>query len=179
MRPKHLLLVAYVLALSRPAQATVLWDLSLEERIARADAVFAGTVKEVKAVEAPDGMIFTEATLDVQRTIYGPPQSTVTVTQFGGTIGERSVIVAGTVPMAVGESLIVIVRRDRLGRLQLVSMGLGAFRVSGREARQHIDVPLMRRDGRMVESPVEARLDIDRIEAVARDVSRTLERVPR
>ena len=179
MQPKHLLLVATLSVFCRPAQATVLWDLSLEERIARADGVFVGTVKEVKAVAAADGMIFTEATLDVQRTIYGEAQSTVTVTQFGGTIGDRTVSIAGTVPMKVGESLVVIVRRDRLGRLQLVSMGLGAFRVSGREARQHIDVPLMRRDGQMREPPGEARIAIDRIEAVARDVERTLARAPR
>lgn len=164
-----------VLLVAVPAAATVLHAWSLEERIARADNVVAGKVVGVETRRTDDGMIFTESTIAVTRTLYGPTRSSVVVSQLGGTIGEDTLSIAGTVLFTVGDEVMVIIKRDAAGREQLVGMSQGAFFVTGRTARQNIDVPLMR-DGRLEAPPGVQTLDVDRIRSAASEVRRTLER---
>lgn len=166
--------LALLLLVAVPAQATVLHDWSIEERIARSDNVVIGTITSQQA-KLVDGNIVTESSVSVTRTLFGPARRDVVLTQLGGTIGDTTLDIAGSARFEVGDEVVLIVKRDEHGREQLVGMSLGAFLVKGKRVRQTIDVPLMR-DGRLREGPGEQIYDIERIRGAAREVRRTLER---
>ncbi|HSI05633.1 MAG: hypothetical protein ACAI38_11510 [Myxococcota bacterium] len=173
----HLLAVVLLL-LAGPAQATVLADWTLEERIAHSDSVVAGTITAQRVTRVGDDIV-TESTVVVSRTLFGPERRELTVSQLGGTIGETTLHVEGSAHFEVGDEVVLIVKRDARGRDQLVGMSLGAFLVKGRLARQSIRVPLMGSDGRLRKAPGEQVVDMERIRAAAADVRRTLDRTVR
>lgn len=172
------LLLAFVLLVGATARATVLQDWSLEERIARSDNVVSGTVKAQQARWDGD-QIVTDTIIAVRRTIFGPERREIMLTQLGGTIGETTLDIAGSAQFDVGDEVLLIVKRDQRGFERLVGMSLGAFIVQGKRLRQHIDVPLMRGDGRLREPPGELVVDIERVRGAASEVRRTLERTAR
>lgn len=163
-----------VLLLAAPGHATVLKAWSLEERIAHADSVLLGRVTGERVYRV-DGTIVTDSTIAVERVIFGTSRATVTISQLGGTIGEETILVAGTARLGVGDEVVVIVKRDSGGRDRLVGMSLGAFQVVGQQLRQTIDVPLMRRDGRMLDPPGRQVLDMARVLGAADDVRRAVQ----
>ena len=158
------LVLAGLLLFAPPASATVLLDLSLEERIARADTVVVGTVKSQRTFRAGT-LILTESTLRVEETLYGAPGKTLVVTTVGGTIGDTTMDVPGEAMLAVGQRLVVIARRDANGRNHLVGMSMGAFTLRGDVAEQVIVVPTLRRHGGLAEPQGQVVTDLTRIRA--------------
>lgn len=162
-------------ALAGPAQATVLSDWSLEEVTQRADLIFIGTVVSAEAVEG-DGTVLTASTLAVERTLYDAAhqaRATVEVRELGGHLGKRWVDVPGTAGLTKGKRYLLFTFLHPDGHRYLVGMELGAYVFTGASRLEHtVDVPLIRRDGRLIEPPGPIGTTLEKVQAILRGLGR-------
>jgi hypothetical protein len=112
------------------ATATVLVPLPDDAMVALADAVVTGIVERVDATMTDEGGVETVATVRVADVLKGRPDGSIVVRQPGGVVGDVSVTVLGTAPMAPDDLVLVFGRRARGGGYRLVGMALGLYRLA-------------------------------------------------
>jgi hypothetical protein len=112
----------------RPAQATTLARMSLEQLAAAADAVVRarclGTETRREA-----GEVWTFASLEVEEAMKGIVPRLITVRLLGGHWGRWSVRVEGVPEFQPGEEAILFLQRTRVGDFGVTSWMQGTFRV--------------------------------------------------
>lgn len=124
-------LVAFAFAL--PATATTVRLHADESLLATAAVAALGVVQDVTVRAHPYGWIVTDITMLVQKPYKGARAGEVlTWRQPGGTLGGRTMKVAGTSRYAVGEQVLVFLERNAEGLVEL-GVGAGKFKVELRD----------------------------------------------
>jgi hypothetical protein len=124
-----------LLALVGAAHASRLILRTMAEVAGGAEVIFVGRCEEVTSHWNDDrSLILTANRFRVHRVIKGKAGSSFTVTELGGTVGAKSLMVSGVPRYAVGEEVLICLRRTELGRWETFGAGQGRFLVA-RDAR--------------------------------------------
>src|SRR5437667_2832504 len=124
-------LVLYLgLALALPARA---WDLiprTLPELAGGAELVFMGRCEAASSHWNKDHtLILTSCRFRVSRVLRGAPQTTVTLEELGGMVGDTGMSVPDVPHYTAGEEVLLFVNRTEIGRLKTFGATQGKFRV--------------------------------------------------
>jgi hypothetical protein len=114
------------------ARATSIIPPTFDELVDEATTVVRGTVTAVRAEEfdSPQGRgVHTFVTLRVERTLKGAPADTLTLTLLGGTVGKRTLRIAGIPTFNVGQRQVVFVARNGEVMCPLIGAGHGRYHV--------------------------------------------------
>ncbi len=127
-------LLSLLLLLARPAAATQVLAMSVEETTDAAELVVRGTVEGVRTVR-PDtapGRIVTLATVRVSATLKGhAAASTLVVTVPGGQDGRFAQVVAGAPQLSPGDEVVLFLERVTRpdGALVVTGLAVGCWHV--------------------------------------------------
>ncbi len=114
------------------AQAATVIRLQPGAMAERSELIFIGTVAAQRsALEETPGRVFTYTTFAVEQTVKGEKQSTFTLRQLGGLVGEGTAQIGTVVPgyaeFAVGERVLVFLERTDTGRLVVTGLAQGKY----------------------------------------------------
>lgn len=128
------LTIALLLALAaRPAAATLLVPMSDEDLVASSDLIVVGSVARIETVLLAGTRVVSRVTLAVERALKGEAAAdTVVVTQAGGEVGGRRVVIFGAPEYTVGERVLAFLRRQRDGSLETNALALGKYGIRER-----------------------------------------------
>lgn len=119
-----------VLATRECARATVLVPMADEDLVDSSSFIVVGQVLDVESVELRRARIETRVTLAIETVIKGRVDGdTIVLGQPGGQVGDRGVYIHGAPEFAVGEDVVVFLRRTARGTLQVNSLALGMYRI--------------------------------------------------
>ncbi len=157
-RAAGLLIVAVgLLAAPGSASATLVRELSVQQMTEASDVVARGTVVSQRAVWSGKHIV-TLSKVAVSECWAGSCEETVTVAQLGGEIDGVGMLVSGVARLAVGDELVVFLRKRGSGRMAPVGMAQGAFRVidgTDTALRDLHGLGVVARTGRIREGAVE------------------------
>jgi hypothetical protein len=145
-------LVLLFLAASAASASTIL-PLKLEDLANRAESIVIGTVADVTPrFNEARSLILSDVTLAVDETIAGASVSYVTVSEYGGRVGDVELVVPGLPRFERGDRVMLFVCRDALGlprtcgaaqgRLRVVEGGDGTLRAVGVTGDGPVDEPV-------------------------------------
>ncbi|MES2644998.1 MAG: hypothetical protein V4850_36265 [Myxococcota bacterium] len=115
-----------------PASATTVAPLTLDQMTDAADLVLRGTVESLWIEEDEKGFAWTRVLVRVDESMKGnaDPGDYVTVEAAGGTVGNKTTMVAGSARYSVGEeTLLFLSDKPSKGVYGTVGMGIGKFTV--------------------------------------------------
>src|SRR5262245_34559204 len=144
---RRLALAVLLLGLgARLAAATILVPMSDDDLVATSDVIAVGTVRDIRTVLLGGDRIVTRVTIAVERALKGGDRSpTLVVTEPGGAVGGRRVVVYGAPEYAVDERVLVFLRLARDGTLVTNAMALGKYALAaGAVARRDVPLPDVR-----------------------------------
>src|SRR5437773_5043823 len=119
--------LAVLALLAGPACATTFVGVS-ERILARAaDAIVIGTVEQIETVAGGDGTISTLVTLDVEEAVKGHVERRLTLKQPGGSIGGRTLWIAGGPRFRTGERQLLFLSAAADGTARTTALGMGQF----------------------------------------------------
>src|SRR5437899_7244577 len=119
--------LAVLALLAGPARATTFVGVS-EHILARAaDAIVIGTVEQIETVAGGDGTISTLVTLDVEEAVKGHVERRLTLKQPGGSIGGRTLWIAGGPRFRTGERQLLFLSAAADGTARTTALGMGQF----------------------------------------------------
>jgi hypothetical protein len=119
-------------ALSR---ATIVPRLSLEDLVDESETIVEGRVQRSwTAWDPAHRYIWTHHELAISDRIKGAPQSSVIISEPGGTLDGVTLQIPGTVPFRAGEEIIVFLYRTPIGYLRTCGYGQGKYSISGNGA---------------------------------------------
>jgi hypothetical protein len=125
------LLCCLCLGLALPGPASQLIRRTLDELGAGSDIIFIGRCESVNAHwNADRTLILTANRFRVVRTIKGSPVESITLEELGGTVGDTTLRVTDAPRFAVGDEVLLCVRRTPLGRWETFGAGQGRFRLT-------------------------------------------------
>ncbi|MDD9935217.1 MAG: hypothetical protein OXT09_16520 [Myxococcales bacterium] len=128
--PIALAALALLLTTTRPADATVVRHLELEELVLHADAIVHGTVRRAGSQGAAPGnrLPHTVAQVAVHEWIAGDgPTSTLLVREPGAIAGDRRIALHGAPRYREGDEVVLFLVRDRGGHYRTLGMAQGCF----------------------------------------------------
>lgn len=131
-RPLLILLALPLLVIARPASATVLVDIPLEDMARGADVIVVGQVVRsesqlvIDPVRGADPHTLT--TVRVTEWIVGPGGRDVVVEELGGEVAGQGLAIAGTAEYEVGQEVVLFLERAG-SRLRTFGMALGRFEI--------------------------------------------------
>lgn len=126
-----LLAICSLAALS--ASATTVIPPTFDELVGRAELIFEGTVKDVRAQWVGEGAqrhIMTYVTFDVAENMKGEAPQTYTLQMLGGTVGDMTMVVADAPVFAPGDREILFVENNGHQFVPLVGIMHGRFHVA-------------------------------------------------
>jgi hypothetical protein len=124
------LLALRVLA-AHPAAATVLVPMSDEALVASSDAIVVGRVGLITTVALDGGRVVTRITLSVERALKGAAAGgSLVVTELGGQVGARAVVVLGAPEYRTGERVLAFLRSRADGSLETNGLALGTYHIA-------------------------------------------------
>lgn len=103
--------------------------LDLDRLVGRADRVVVGKVSAVRYLRGAGGRIFTEATVQVERTVVGAPGKTVTLRALGGVLDGIGMRVAGAPEFRVGQRVLAFTELRQKHRY-VIGMRQGLFQLT-------------------------------------------------
>lgn len=103
--------------------------LTIEQLTTKATRVDLARVDAVEVTRDSKGVPLTRIELSVQATWKGIPTNRVTVTQAGGTLGTRRVLVSGEAQYEPGEEVVVFLTPNSLGEWLTLEMAQGKFTI--------------------------------------------------
>ncbi len=126
---------------------------TLQDLSAEAEIVVVGIVAEQQTRFNDDQtLILTDTTIRVEETLAGEAGGWVTVSEYGGVVGDRGLVVSGLPRFREGDRVLLFLCRDILGllrtcgasqgRLELRTASDGVVRASGVMAGRRIDATL-------------------------------------
>lgn len=125
-------LAAAALVLVPAARAMSVIPPTFTELVTEADTVVRGVVTQVRSEEfdSPQGRgVHTFVTLRVEHALKGTPGDTVTIRFLGGTVGKRTLKIAGIPQFEVGQRQIVFFARNGRVLCPLIAAGHGRYHV--------------------------------------------------
>ena len=97
-----------------------------EQLIEKSPLIVDGTVVSTNVVER-DGRIWTDTVVDVARAIKGDAESTITIRELGGVLGDRITKLFGTPEFAAGEQVLLFLEPNPRGGYRTVDLYVGKF----------------------------------------------------
>lgn len=112
----------------RPAGASVVRELSIEQQVALSDAVVEGRVGPAEPSHGPDGRPFTDIPIHVAEVLHGrvAVPDVVWLRQRRGVVDGRRVAVLGDPVLRPGDHVVVFLRKVQ-GRWYLTSLAQSVF----------------------------------------------------
>jgi hypothetical protein len=130
MSPLRVLALASVLLAARQTLASTVLPLELGELSARAESIVVGTVADVTPrFNAARTLILSDVTVAVEESLAGASVSYLTVTEYGGRVGDLELVVPGLPRFERGDRVVVFVCRDALGLPRTCGASQGRLRV--------------------------------------------------
>jgi hypothetical protein len=121
--------VAFALSVSSPVHATVAVALSRTELVDRSDlVVLANVVGQQSQWNDSHTQIVTLTHLRVASYMKGTGEQDLVLRQFGGTVGDQTLVVPGDAHLAVGDQAVLFLRRGD-GVVFLTAMAQAAYEV--------------------------------------------------
>src|SRR5215510_11328057 len=103
-----------------------------ERTLARsADAIVAGTIRQIETVADAAGAIRTLVSVEVERTYKGAPHDLVMLREPGGHVGGRTLWIAGSPSFTVGERDLLFLSADPEGGARVTALGMGQYHLDG------------------------------------------------
>jgi hypothetical protein len=116
---------------ARPASATLLVPMSDQDLVASSDLVVIGRVQHIESALLGTNRVVTRITLGVEQALKGTPTAnSVVITEPGGEVGGRRVVVFGAPTFARGERALVFLRVRRDGSLSTNALSLGKYDIT-------------------------------------------------
>lgn len=115
------------------ASATTVIPPTFDELVGRAELIFEGTVKDVRAQWVGEGSqrhIMTYVTFDVAENVKGQAPQTYTLQMLGGTVGDMTMEVTDTPTFAPGDREILFVENNGRQFVPLVGIMHGRFHIA-------------------------------------------------
>lgn len=126
MKPIRLI-VTFVLLLASTVSATVFKPTSDRQLVDRSDAVVVATVRDAVARLRSDGYVVTDYHFDVEETLKGAAARTITVSEIGGSTGQRFTFITDSATYTPGERVMVFLKKRSDGTYFTTSMAMGRF----------------------------------------------------
>ena len=123
------ILAAVVVACSWVAAAAQLRPVVPEELAARAEMVVVAKVDAIETVREGSRGLATRVELDVRDVWKGAVTNRLVLTQPGGTLGTRKVVVSGDAEYRLGEEVVVFAVRNKAGEWLTLELGQGRFQI--------------------------------------------------
>jgi hypothetical protein len=169
-----------------PASASTFVAMTAQEMIAEADAVVQGRVVELESFWTESGRIIkTEATVEVEETLLGRAPRTVTVTTFGGQVGEMMVEAHGFPVFEKNEHVLLFLKAEPADdTIRVLGYKQGQFRVVTRRDGVTLAVPMLddtdrylTPNGKMLPEPQSVELgDFKaRVRSIAKSLNRSVQ----
>lgn len=117
-----------ILLLAGTASAATFGRVSDRDILERADVVVVATVVDSVSRETADRAIVTDSRLQVEDVLKGVAGSTITVTDFGGFVNGRGIVVPGSASYTPGERVLVFLHANADDSYTTAFMALGRFR---------------------------------------------------
>jgi hypothetical protein len=128
---QHAALLVLAALSSSLSWATLVPAMTLEELASQSQSVVQGkVVRTWSAWDNSQQLIWTHYEVEVSDSLKGPAQGTLVVSEPGGTIGETSMLIAGTPVYEVGEEIVLFTEATPIGYARTCGWGQGKFRVS-------------------------------------------------
>lgn len=109
------------------ASATVFEPSTDRQLVDRSAAVVVATVRDASAHMRPDGYIVTDYRFDVEETLKGTVDRMITVSEFGGSVGDRVTFIADSATYRPGERVLAFLKHRGDGTYFTTSMAVGKF----------------------------------------------------
>jgi hypothetical protein len=103
--------------------------LTIEDLATRAARICHGRVESVEVVREASGNLVTRVEIDARAMWKGSPTNRITVTQPGGTLGNRRVVIPGAPNFALGEEVVVFLSLNPRGEWLTLDLAQGKFSV--------------------------------------------------
>ena len=116
---------------------------SVEELTTEATCVVHGRVEAVEVLAGSDGAPFTRVELAVESTWKGSSTPRIVVTQAGGTLGSRRVVVSGEATYLPGEEVVAFLVANPRGEWLTCGMAQGKFSVRREESQAWVANPFV------------------------------------
>lgn len=133
MKIARSLLLAICSLAAVSASATTVIPPTFDELVGRAEFIFEGTVKDVRAQWVGEGSqrhIMTYVTFDVAENVKGQASKSYTLQMLGGTVGDMTMEVTDTPKFAVGDREILFVENNGRQFVPLVGIMYGRFHIA-------------------------------------------------
>lgn len=113
-------------AILHPLLATTIVMPTDEQLIEKTSIIVIGTVLSSATVDR-NGGIWTDSTVRVERTLRGAADSTIVISEVGGTIGDRVSVVYGNPEYKAGERVLLFLSAGTEGRFRTRDLFVGKF----------------------------------------------------
>lgn len=128
---KFLSCIISVCALATSALATLVPRMTLEEMAGEAEFVVHGNIARTwSAWDSSTGAIWTHYEIRIEEALKGASGGALVVSEPGGVIGDRGMMIPGTPQYNVGDEVVLLVWRTPIGYLRTSGWGQGKFIVS-------------------------------------------------
>ncbi|MFL6246602.1 MAG: PKD domain-containing protein [Thermoanaerobaculia bacterium] len=108
------------------AHATTIVLPTDEQLIAKSPLIVDGTVLSTNVVDR-DGTLWTDTIVEVSRTIKGTAESTITIREMGGVLGDRITKLFGTPEFKAGEQVLLFLEPNPRGGYRTMDLYVGKF----------------------------------------------------
>ncbi len=117
--------------LATAARATTMAHLDTRSLTLQSSDIVIGKVERVRSYWTPDhARILTDVSVAVSQSFLGAGPGSLTLTQYGGTVGNVRVSVPGCPVFKPGEEALLFVWRDPQGHAQVNGLAQGKFDIS-------------------------------------------------
>lgn len=125
---RHVLALAVVFLFAvGTASAAVFEPVSDAQLISRADLIVVADVVGSASRTLERGTIVTDYRLSIRDVLKGTAGAEIIVTEYGGMVGERGMIVTGSAPYTRGATVLAMLSRGGAGAWRTTEMALGLF----------------------------------------------------
>ena len=132
-KPRLLISFLLILFFSSVSHATTVQRLTLDDLVRKAHKIVVGKIVKSRSFWSGNAkLILTAYTVEVEETIKGEPSHTIELTTIGGTVGDRTLHVAGMPSFAAGENAILFVENSGVFST-VVGLEQGRFTVANGE----------------------------------------------
>ena len=123
--------VFIILALTAPsAFATLAFSLTTAEMTRNADEIVIGKVANIESNWEDGGKkIYSYVEVQVSESLKGVESQTVLIRQLGGEVGDIGQRIEGLSTFDSGEEILVFLKENSTGELQVVGMSQGKYRI--------------------------------------------------
>ena len=140
-RVSSLLIIFAALAAVHMTRATTVIPPSFDQLVTQAQAIFQGTVTDVRSQWAGEGsqkQIVSYVTFKVEDSLKGDAGESYTIRMYGGTVGEDSMGISDAPVFKVGDRDIVFVENNGSQAIPLVGIMYGRFHVQRDQSGQDV-----------------------------------------